>query len=270
METALLDIQELSLSYSTLSSIRMESEYKLLDKLNLTIYKGKVTALIGGNGSGKTTIFNIISGFLAPDSGQIIYNKNKGVNLLKVKPHIRERIGIGRLFQDNHIFPELSILENLIIADSSNFGDSPFDSLIMRNKIRKIEKKRRERAIEALELCFGESDSIINKLDDYAKNLSFGQQRLLGLTRLIMGDYDILLLDEPTAGINATLISNIFNIISKLKKTGVTIFLIEHNMNFVRNVSDICAYISDGSIQYYDTPDKVLQSESVRLNYIGC
>ena len=179
---AILDIQSVSKSFSKGKSKNgNDRQFSIIDKLNLSVEKGKITTLIGGNGTGKTTLFNMISGFLDIDAGEIIFNNGKTTRLTPMPAHLREQqCGIGRLFQDNHIFNELTVLENMMIAHEDDFGELPFQVLFKRKRYKTLEKQRKEKALRIMEMLFGENNKdIIEKRSHLAKNMSYGQQRLL-------------------------------------------------------------------------------------------
>ena len=265
MQKIILDIQHISKSFYNKTS---GNNYVLKD-LNLKIQAHKVTALIGGNGTGKSTLFNIISQLVTPDKTQeakIIFNHT---NLLNLEAHQLAKIGIGRLFQDAHIFPDLSILENMLVADYNKFGEQAFESLFFFKKNRNIEQKRKEKALKILTNLFAKDSIFVQKHSMLAGNLSYGQQRLLGLSRLLMGNYQLILLDEPTAGVHTKLNDKIAEIISTFKAQGKTVLLIEHNMNFVKKVADHVAFLDNHCIFTQGTPKEVLNNNLVQQHYLG-
>jgi ABC-type branched-subunit amino acid transport system ATPase component len=250
-----------------------EESFNIIDDLNLLVLQGKITALIGGNGAGKTTLFNIISGFIKADKGKIEFPVN-GIekNIIMLKPHqiARLGIGIGRMFQDNHVFQNMSVLDNMLVADGDHSGEIPFTSLLFWKKNKIIEKIRIEKAEKIFNELFGKNNSFWQMRYQPANTLSYGQQRLLSLARLLMGNYKLLLLDEPTSGINPQVISQIgeiirFFVVSK----GLSVFLIEHNMKFVSELADICCFMSNGRITESGTPGEVIGNVEVRKLYMG-
>ncbi len=266
MENVILNINNISKSFFRKTS----GNNSILKNFNLSIEKQKITALIGGNGTGKTTLFNIISGFLEPDkisTSNIIFED--GTDLLKVAAWKIPRKGIGRLFQDAHIFPELTIMENMKVAGSGYFGETPLGSIFFTGKIKKEEKKKREKIMSIFLELFGENSTFVKNSDMKAGDLSYGQQRLLSLARLLIGDYRLILLDEPTTGVNPKLIQKISGIIRLMKSQGKTVFLIEHNMAFIRQTADEVAFISNGSIHTKGTPEIILKNEFIIKNYLG-
>ncbi len=248
----------------------VDERYFIIRDLSLYVPKGKITALIGGNGTGKTTLFNIISGFVECESGKILYKTNGRItDLTKRKSFEIATLGIGRMFQDNHIFQNLTVLDNMLIADSNNYGELPYHTLFRLREYKKLEKNRIEKVKKIFDDIFGENNPFWEMRNHKAQNISYGQQRLLGLARLLMGDYKLLLLDEPTSGVNPIVVERIKEIIKYfVEKKGLTIFLIEHNMNFVLNVADFCHFMSKGIIATGGTPEDIIGNPEVRKTYL--
>jgi len=274
MEQDILSIQSLSKGFSRkIKNSGGEDDlekYLILHQLFLNIPAGKVIALIGGNGAGKTTLFNIISGFLKPDTGSIGFKTNgETVELINRAPHRITGLGIGRMFQDNHIFPEMSVLDNMLIADKPYSGERPFSPLVFRRKTKEEENERLAKTQHVFENLFGNDNSFWEKRYLPAGNLSYGQQRLLGLARLFMRDYKLLLLDEPTSGVNPEIIEQIKRLILNFTRMGQTVLLIEHNLEVVKDIADFCCYMDRGKIALVGTPRDVIENEEVKKSYIG-
>ena len=248
-----------------------DERFFIIDDLDLFVPRGKISALIGGNGAGKTTLFNIISGLVDADTGSVVYQKEKDpVSLLGLPPFKIARIGIGRMFQDNHIFPTMTVLDNMLLADASRFGETPFVSIFKTKSAAKKEAERIDKMKNIFTDLFGEKNPFWEKRNDLAGSLSYGQQRLLGLARLFMGNYDLVLLDEPTAGVNPQIIQQVLLVIRKMiKEKGTTVFLIEHNMKVVLDVADFCSFMSHGKITAFGTPEDVIGNDEVRKTYLG-
>ncbi len=273
MKDIILHIENITKTFSKINtkgkSINNEL-HTLLDELTFSVPAIKITALIGGNGSGKTTLFNLISSFIKPDKGQILFFNGKSHTLNKLQPHKIARIGIGRLFQDNHLFQQQSVLENMLIADDNLYGENAFQALFKQKRIKQVEENRIEQAKLVFTNLFGNDNVFWEKRNHIAGSLSSGQQRLLGLARLLMADYKLILLDEPTAGVNPKINDQIVEVVKKMARIGnCTIFLIEHNMKFVGQVADYCAFINKGKIESTGSPFEVINNEYVRKIYLG-
>jgi len=257
----------LELKNITLSFTGGKNSFRILDGLSLNVQKGKITALIGGNGSGKTTLFNIISGFQKDFGGNIIFN---GININKYSPDKIARRGIGRLFQGKPLIQDLTLLENMLLASDDNAGEIPFSYLFKKKSIDRREKEKERRAIEVLNRLFGENNKYIGMLHHRGSEFSYGEQRLISLARLFMGNYTLLLLDEPTAGVNPLYIDTIKKIVMQMVADGkTTVLLIEHNMPFVNGIADHCAYVDDGLIECEGLAEDVLNNQEVKNSYLG-
>ena len=245
--------------------------HKILDGLDLFVNKGSVCALIGGNGSGKTTLFNIISGFISADNGEVLFRSNANViELQKLPAHKITRCGIGRLFQDNHLFLDMTVLENMLIADSNSYSEKSYISLIYAKRIKKLELENTYKAKRIFVDLFGDGNIFWEQRYQPVRTLSYGQQRLLGMARLLMGNYSLVLLDEPTAGVNPAVNEQIGRIIKKMvSEKNMGVFLIEHSMRFVLDNADFCWFMSDGKIAAFGSPIDVIGNPKVRKTYLG-
>ena len=257
----------LELKNITLSFTGGKDTFRILNELNLCVEEGKITALVGGNGSGKTTLFNIISGFQQGYGGEIIF---RGENINKHSPDSIARRGIGRLFQGKLLLPDLTLLENMKLASGDCAGEFPFSGLLNRKKIDRKEKEKEQQVIEILIRLFGENNKYLEMLHYNGSDFSYGEQRLLSLARLFMGNYTLLLLDEPTASVNPIFFEAIQNIIYQMVADGkTTILLIEHNMPFVGEMADSCAYLFNGVIRHSGITADVLNNNEVINSYLG-
>ncbi len=240
--------------------------FDLLRGVNLDVKEGKITALVGGNGTGKTTLFNIISGFQKGYKGDVVF---EGHNLNRVSAHKISLMGIGRMFQNGQLLAGLTLLENMKIASDNTFGEIPFSSLLHPQRCKKAEDEKERQAREVIVRIFGDGCKYLDMLDHEASAFSYGEQRLLSLACLLMGGDRLLILDEPTSGVNPVYIDTIENIIREMAVEGITILLIEHNMHFVRCVADTCAYLDDGVIAKVGPTADVLDDVNVRNSYLG-
>jgi len=230
---------------------------RAVDGCSFEIEKGKITALIGPNGSGKTTIFNLISGILKADSGEVFLNKQKITNQ---RVHHISNLGVSRLFQQARLFDNLTVRDNLLLA--SNQKDTKFwKNLFFKSKIEVHKKDDLKRISELVGI-----DEFQNKL---ARNLSYGQKRLVGIARAILNYPKVLMLDEPVAGVNPLLRKRIAKILLQLKKQGETIFLIEHDMNFTLSIANRVIVVDEGKIIAEGTPFQIKRNKKVLEAYLG-
>jgi len=231
---------------------------KAIDSLNLKIEAGKVSSIIGPNGAGKTTLFNLICGYLYPDKGRIIY-KDRDITMLN--PWERATLGIGRLFQDIRVFKKLTLLENLMVTFNDG-SENPFMAIFGRRNGK--EKNKIQTAIKCLEFV-----GLIDMKDRLAENLSWGQQKLLSLARLLCGNFDLLLIDEPVSGINPDMVYVVLEKIRELKGLGKTIIVVEHDMEAVEAISDYIYFMDSGKIIVSGIPEEVLNNPEVIVTYTG-
>jgi len=230
---------------------------KAVNKCTFNIPKSKITALIGPNGAGKSTVFNLISGFEKKDSGSIYLSKK---NITDLKAYKISELGVSRVFQKSRLFDNLSVKENLLIALNKNntfFWRSFFNS---KNNMKKYEKK-----IKTVLKLFN-----ITKMENHvAGELSFGQQRLVELARAMLLPHNLLMLDEPVAGVNPKIRSDIMKILGLLKKQGETILLIEHDMYFTLNIADHIIVMDEGKVIAKGTPAQIKKNKKVLEAYLG-
>lgn len=241
--------------------------FRGLNLVNLAVKEGEVAAIIGGNGSGKTTLFNIISGIEKGAQGSAYF---EGRNLIGKSVCSISKMGIGRLFQGCQLMGDLTLMENMKVASTDLTGEGPLDCFFRFRKTAESESKKEQRAIDILKKVFGDDNKYLSMLDHKASELSYGEQRLIALTRLLMGDNRLMLLDEPTSGVNPKYVNVFVSIIREMvEKEGRTVLLIEHNMSFVRRVADSCHYLADGTIIKSGPTNDVLDDPVIRKDYLG-
>lgn len=218
---------------------------KAVNGCSLQFPKGKISGLIGPNGSGKTTTFNLLTGITPPDSGTVLY---EGEDLSGLKPYQIFRRGITRTFQITRIYREMTVFENMLSVSG----------LLV------PEVEARERAEELMRFV-----NLDGLHDEYGGNLSYGQQKLLEFARALMTDPDLILLDEPAAGVNRTLLQELLAYIHKLQEAGKTVVIVEHDMNVIMNhcekifVMDYGVKIAEGA------PEEIQNNEQVIEAYFG-
>jgi neutral amino acid transport system ATP-binding protein len=209
---------------------------KAVDGCSFAVPGGKISGLIGPNGSGKTTTFNLLTGVVTPDGGQVIY---RGENIAGLKPHQIFRRGVTRTFQITRIFREMTVLENMLSVTGLGLPD----------------RIARERAQELIALV-----NLSPLRGEYGGRLSYGQQKLLEFARALMTDPDLILLDEPAAGVNRTLLQHLLDQIHRLQERGKTILIVEHDMHVIMNHCER-VFVMDYGVKIAEGPPAVIQKD---------
>jgi ABC-type branched-subunit amino acid transport system ATPase component len=226
-----------------------------LSETSLTVPKGSISGLIGPNGSGKTTLFNVMTGYERCSDGEVRFD---GQTITRATPEKVFGLGIGRTFQITRLFFRLSVLENMLVATQRHEG-------WLRGVARRAgSAAERERAIELLE--FVGLDALASRP---AGELSYGQRKLLELASLLVADPSVLLLDEPTAGVNPTLIKQLTERIRELNRSGKTFLVVEHNMEFVMGLCQEVTVLHQGRTLISGPPEKVRSDPAVLDAYLG-
>jgi len=234
-----------------------------LDGVSLDVKEDTVTGLIGPNGSGKTTLFNVVSGFLPKDGGEVFF-KNKRIDGLP--PDEIARLGLIRTFQIDESAVEMTVLENLLVSSPNQSGENLWRIIPNLRRILQEEKENLNKAISILDLL-----GIKHLANGYAGNLSGGQRKLLSLGRMLMADPVLFLLDEPTAGVNPTLIKELLSFLRKevISKRGTTIFIIEHNMKVISSICDEVIVLDSGQKIAQGTPPEIQNNDQVLACYLA-
>ena len=224
-----------------------------VDGATVTFHHGKVNALIGPNGSGKTTFFNCVTGMIKPDSGTVTY---KGHDITGKAPHRIARAGIGRSFQLCRIFPRMTVMENMLVAVRSSSPVTLMRSAHNRELMERARALLRRVGIDHLEQA-------------EARNLSYGQQKLLELAGVLMAEPETIMLDEPAGGVNPALIERIAALVRELNAEGRTFVVVEHNMELVMGLSDHVVVFDRGRPIAEGPPDVVRADPAVLEAYLG-
>lgn len=232
-----------------------------VDDVSFSLEKGTITGLIGPNGAGKTTILNLLNRLCQPDGGQISFN---GHELTSLPPYRIAQLGIGRTFQNIRIFPQISVLENLMLAPRNQKGESIFSALIRTQQVKTDEREAREKALSYLGTV-----GLLDKKNEMAENLSHGQRKLLELARALATGSQLLLLDEPTAGVFPETRNKILDLLRDIRDAGKTILFIEHNIQVVMSISDKVIVLNYGKKIAEGTPEEVKSNEEVIEAYLG-
>lgn len=234
---------------------------KAVDVQELSFKEGELTSIIGPNGAGKTTFFDLISGFQDADSGSI-FLKDKDIS--NAQPYKIARMGMVRTFQLTKVFDRMTVMENLLFSGSNIKNDSFLRSFIKLNSQKLYESNLREKANEIMnDLNIG------HMANSYARELSGGQKKLLELARSIINEPDILLLDEPLAGVNPKLAEDILSLITKLSDSGITIIMVEHNIEAVMKISERIVVLAEGSLIADGIPNEIRTDNNVIEAYLG-
>lgn len=241
-------------------SINLRKQFGALiavDDVSIKVRKSSLHAIIGPNGAGKTTLFNLLSGNLAPTSGQVIF---KGTDITHQPVHRTIHYGIGRSFQITNIFPNLTVLENIRLAAQA-LGYDNFKFWRSASYFKQYE----ERAWSVIERV-----GLIGRAQTLARTLPHGDQRKLELGMILAPDPEVLLLDEPTAGMASEQVPELIALIQDIQKAGnKTVMLVEHNMNVVMNVSDAITVMHLGKVLAEGTPAEIAANKDVQTAYLG-
>ena len=249
---AILEVDGLSKSFGGLRAV---------DAATFTADEQQITSLIGPNGAGKTTVFNLISGFLTSDSGAVRFG---GRPIQGLPPFAIARSGVARTFQDPRIYPDMTVLENVMVGIRQR-GEQPFWALLRGRAVNAEGRAVRERS-EAMLAAVG----LIDRAREVARELSFGEQRFLSIARSLVGDPRMVLMDEPTVGLDQASFSKLLDLMTLLvTRDHKALLVIEHNMDAVMSVSSKVVLMVQGAVVASGAPEEIKQHRSMVEAYLG-
>ncbi len=249
----IMEVRGISKSFGGLQAV---------DDVYLSLPEGEITGLIGPNGCGKTTLFNLICGHIPPDKGSIHLDERE---YSKTPAYRLPGYGVVRSWQDVRIFQNMTVLENVMVAGPNQTGENPFLLFVMAGKVGREERENRRRAERYLELV-----GLSQMTDQLVKNLSAADQKLLAFARLLATECPVLLLDEPTAALDLESVERIKKLIKILvNQEKKTILLVEHNLDIVKDLVDKAYFMSDGKILAYETPEELMRDRKLTEVYFG-
>ena len=252
MSNKYLEVTNLKKSFGGIKAVDVES---------LNLNRNELTSIIGPNGAGKTTFFDLISGFQDSDEGKVYLN-NK--NITESQPYAIARLGMIRTFQLTKVFDRMTVLENMMFSASTVNNDSFLKSLAKLPSQKTTEKKIRDKSFEIMKEL-----NIDHMANSYAREMSGGQKKLLELGRSIINNPSVLLLDEPLAGVNPKLAEEILQIIQNLAGKGISILMVEHNIEAVMKISERVIVLAEGKVIADSTPENIRTDEKVIEAYLG-
>jgi neutral amino acid transport system ATP-binding protein len=252
MSDRILSATGLSKSFGGLKAVR---------DAKIEVATGSITGLIGPNGAGKTTLFNLLSNFIRPDGGKVIFN---GAPIHQLRPYQIAMLGCVRTFQVARVLSRLTVLENMLLATQKQTGEDFFQLWLRQKQIKQEERINKEQAMEILA-----SVGLVEKAHDYAGALSGGQRKLLEMARALMTRPKLILLDEPAAGVNPTLIGQICEHIVNWNGQGISFLIIEHNMDVIMTLCDRVWVLAEGTNLADGTPEEIQKNSQVLEAYLG-
>lgn len=251
-ENHYFELREVRKNFGGLSAVR---------DLSFSVEPGKITSLIGPNGAGKTTVFDLITGQLPLDGGKVIF---KGKDITGLPPYRIVAQGIARTFQDLRLFQKLTVLQNVLLGFQQRRGEKLLRALLGGGGLTREEEEDLQKGSDLLRQV-----ELQPKADELVENLSYGEQKLLSLARILATDADLLMLDEPASGLPLGEVDRMLRMIQGLVRQGKTIFIVEHNMEAVMGLSDWVIVLNFGGKIASGTPSEIQKNKQVINVYLG-
>jgi branched-chain amino acid transport system ATP-binding protein len=248
----LLEIQKLTKRFGGLVAV---------NDVSFSVEKGKVNAIIGPNGAGKTTFFNLISGFYKPTSGQIIF---KGQDITHLPANQRAKLGIARTFQTTHLFEQSTVFDNVMVGHRLRTSSNLFDAVFRTKRLKREEAECKEKAMEVLEFV-----GLTDVADKIVANISQEQKKRAAFALALATEPEIVLLDEPAAGVNPDETEGLEQLIVKIVDHGITVCLIEHKMSMIMKIAHKIMVLNYGGKIAEGTPEEIQNNETVIKAYLG-
>jgi ABC-type branched-subunit amino acid transport system permease subunit/ABC-type branched-subunit amino acid transport system ATPase component len=230
-----------------------------VEGFDIELRSGQITGLIGPNGAGKTTAFNLLTGFLKPDAGEVTLH---GRPITRLKAHRIVHAGVARSFQDLRLFTRMTVLENVLVALPDQAGDRVWPVFFEPRTIRREEQENLARALAILDFV-----ELRDKVYEAAESLSYAEEKLLVIARLLATGAEVLLFDEPLSGLDATTLAEIYPIVRRLARQGKTICIIEHNLDVIKELCDVVYFLDEGSRLAIGTPDELMADPVLAKRY---
>lgn len=234
---------------------------KALNDCSFTVQQGRITCLVGPNGAGKTTIFNVITGFLQPGAGSVSY---KGFLLDGWKPQAIVAAGIARTFQNLRLFTDLTALDNVLTSLPAQAGEEPFAAIFRPFHVASRQRGRRAEALAILDRV-----GLSARAGDFVRNLSYGEQKLLIIARVLATGAELLLLDEPASGLSAGALDGVMALLRSLQADGKTLLVVEHNTRVVQKIADDVLFLHQGHLMAQGSPEAIVNDPALAEIYFG-
>ncbi len=234
---------------------------KALNDCSFTVQQGRITCLVGPNGAGKTTIFNVITGFLRPNCGSVSF---KGQTLDGWKPQAIVAAGIARTFQNLRLFVDLTAVDNVLASLPSQSGEEPIAAIFRPFHVAAAQRRRRSEALEILNRV-----GLSVRADDFVRNLSYGEQKLLIIARVLATGAELLLLDEPASGLSAGALDGVMALLRRLQDDGKTLLVVEHNTRVVQKIADDVLFLHQGHLMAQGSPETIVNDPALAEIYFG-